>query len=113
MVRWVLALTILAAPAFADEGPSHHYYHHHHHHHLPPERHVVEVVRPPYSGNFIINGYHFTAKHHTCKSWVAGDRIKLIDGDWHAQCDEAVFYNLTQGSSCEMWCGRRAYPGGW
>ena len=27
---------------------------------LRPERHVIEVVLPPYSGSFIINGAKFT-----------------------------------------------------
>jgi hypothetical protein len=106
MIRWVLAFTMLTASAFADEAPPREHHHHYHHHHiyLPPERHVVEVVQPPYSGNFIINGTRFVGKNHACRHWVAGDRIKLLDGDWNAQCDEAVFYNLTQGSTCEMIC---------
>lgn len=109
MVRWIVALTVLVAPALADEGPRYHDYGRSIY--LPPERHVVEVVQPPYSGNFVINGYRFTAKDHSCKNWVAGDRIKLIDGDWRGHCDEAVFRNVTQGSTCEMWCGRRAQIG--
>jgi hypothetical protein len=69
------------------------------------------VVQPPFSGNFVINGYRFAAKHPSCRSWVAGDRIKLVAGDWHARCVDAVFYNLTQRSTCEMWCGSRAHIG--
>ncbi len=37
-----------------------------HYIHLPPERHVIEVVQPPSSGNFIINGTRFTAKTAAC-----------------------------------------------
>ena len=33
---------------------------HYRHIALRPERHVIEVVRPPYSGTFIINGAKFT-----------------------------------------------------
>ena len=110
MVKWIVALMVLAAPAFADEGPRHR------HHggyviYLPPERHVVEVVQPPYSGNFVINGYRFKGLEQSCAGWVAGDRIKLISGDWHARCDVAVFRNMTRGSTCEMSCGWRAQIG--
>ena len=73
-------------------------------HYLPPERHVIEVVRPPYSGNFIINGTRFTAKTAACLPWAAGERITLIAGDWNGQCIDAVFYNVWRRSTCEMWC---------
>jgi hypothetical protein len=101
---------VSAAPAFADEGPPGPRYHGYRID-LPPERHVVEVVQPPFSGNFVINGYRFTAKHPSCHNWVAGDRIKLVAGDWHARCADAVFYNVTQRSTCETWCGPRAEIG--
>ena len=58
-----LALGVLTCqPAFADgmEYSPPRYYQYRHY--LPPERHVIEVVQPPYSGNFIINGARFTAK---------------------------------------------------
>ena len=71
---------------------------------LPPERHVIEVVQPPYSGNFIINGAPFTAKSAACIPWAAGERIRLIAGDWHGRCVEAVFYNYYRHSTCAMWC---------
>jgi hypothetical protein len=104
MLKRVLTLAVLAAaPAVADEGPSsgHHYSHRIY---LPPERHVVEVVQPPWSGNFIINGRRFVAKTSACNHWAAGERIKLIDGDWNGQCVDAVFYNVYRHSTCEMWC---------
>jgi hypothetical protein len=72
---------------------------------LPPERHVVEVVAPPYSGNFIINGTHFAGVAPACLRWSAGERIQLLAGDWHGRCTEAVFYNLTLRSTCRMACG--------
>jgi hypothetical protein len=71
---------------------------------LPPERHVIEVVRPPYSGSFIINGAAFTAKGPVCWNWTAGERVTLIAGEWHGWCTSAVFYNLTRRRSCDMWC---------
>lgn len=78
---------------------------HHRHIVLPPERHVVEVVTPPYSGNFIINGTRFTGAVPACLRWSAGERIKLLAGDWHGRCTEAVFYNMTLRSTCRMACG--------
>jgi hypothetical protein len=90
MLKRVLTLAVLAAaPAVADEGPSGHHYSHRIY--LPPERHVVEVVQPPWSGNFIINGRRFVAKTSACNHWAAGERIKLIDGDWNGRCVDAVF----------------------
>jgi hypothetical protein len=110
MVKPILAATLvsLAAPAaFADEAPpARHRYPQHIY--LPPERHVIEAVRPPGSGNFIINGARFTAKGPACNHWAAGERINLIAGDWNAQCVDAVFYNFYRRTTCEMWCG-----GGW
>jgi hypothetical protein len=98
----VMALTLLSsAPILADGMPSHRY---RHRHYLPPERHVVEVVQPPGSGNFIINGAHFTGRTRACLRWAAGERIKLLSGDWHGACVVAVFYNFNRRSRCETWC---------
>jgi hypothetical protein len=69
------------------------------------ERHVIEVVRPPYSGSFIINGTQFTAKTPACSRWNAGEPVRLVAGEWHGWCNSAVFYNLARHQSCEMWCG--------
>src|ERR1700730_1263258 len=69
---------------------------------LPPERHVIELVRPPYSGSFIINGANFTAKSAACSGWRAGERITLLAGDWHGRCVDAVFHNLARRSACQM-----------
>ena len=94
---FVFVLAILACrPALSAE---------HHRLSLPPERHVIELVRPPYSGAFIINNAHFTAKSPTCSSWAAGDRVTLWTGDWHGRCVDAVFYNVARRQACEMWCG--------
>jgi hypothetical protein len=97
-----LATTLPAAgDGFIEPRPRYHSYPYFH---LPPERHVIEVVQPPYSGNFIINGTRFTAKSPACLRWAAGERIRLLAGDWHGHCIEAVFYNVTLRSTCEMWC---------
>jgi hypothetical protein len=108
VAAFALAMSI-AAPALADGmkyTPRRHYptvfY-------LPAERHVIEVVSPPYSGNFIINGARFTARTPACFGWVAGERITLVAGDWNARCVVAVFYNFYRRNTCEMWCG----GGGW
>ena len=96
-------LTLAAVPAAADEDPARHH-RHTRQFQLPPERHVIEVVQPPDSGNFIINGTRFTAKSAACRRWAAGERIRLVAGDWNGQCVDAVFYNFTRRSSCAMWC---------
>ena len=104
---WVLvpaALTWQSAIAAEYQYPvRRHYYHHGHY--LPPERHVIEVVQPPMSGNFIINGARFTARSAACLPWAAGERIRLVAGDWHGRCSVAVFYNVWRHRTCEMWCG--------
>ena len=107
LVNLVLTVALLVPTlALGDEGPpARHYYRQHIY--LPPERHVIEVVQPPGSGNFIINGMRFTAKTDACYRWAAGERIKLIAGDWNAQCVDAVFYNFSRRSTCEMWCRGR------
>ena len=66
---------------------------------------MIEVVRPPYSANFIINGARFVGQTPACWSWAAGERIKLLAGDWNGRCAYAVFYNFYRRSTCEMLCG--------
>jgi hypothetical protein len=97
----LLGVIATAAPAGADGMP---YRRAHHGYALPPERHVVEVVQPPWSGNFIINGARFTGRNAACLRWAAGERIRLIAGDWNGRCEEAVFYNYFRRSTCTMWC---------
>jgi len=104
-VAFVLAVLTSQVAAFADGMPyARQWRPRHHWHHLPPARHVVEVVQPPYSGNFIINGIRFAGMTPACFRWTAGDRITLLAGDWHGHCITAVFYNLRRRSTCEMWC---------
>ncbi|HEY7666446.1 MAG TPA: hypothetical protein VH934_25290 [Xanthobacteraceae bacterium] len=77
----------------------------HPYYYLPPERHVIEVVSPPFSARFIINGARFAGWTPACYSWVAGERIRLVAGDWHGRCVGAVFYNYVRRNTCETWCG--------
>jgi hypothetical protein len=97
------ALVVLACQATLADGMQYQPYRHRGFY-LPPERHVIEVVQPPYSGNFIINGTAFTAKTAACTRWAAGERIRLIAGDWHGRCVDAVFYNYYWRNTCAMWC---------
>jgi hypothetical protein len=107
MLKWVAGLVLalsVCQQAWADGEYRRYYYRDGIR--LPPERHVIEVVQPPWSGNFIINGTRFRAKTAACLSWVAGDRIQLLAGDWNGYCVDAVFYNVSRRSTCEMWCRR-------
>jgi len=94
-------LVLLRAPAMADEMRTYRrlaivrY-------HLPPERHVIEGVRWPGSGVFLINGRYFASP--ACPHWAAGERITLIAGDWHGYCETATFYNFRRRAACTMWC---------
>jgi hypothetical protein len=73
---------------------------------LPPERHVIEVEKYAYSDRFIINGARFAAKSPVCVSgWLAGERVRLLSGEIHGACVDAVVYNATKRRACEMWCG--------
>jgi len=113
MFKWLAALLLgmlIAQSAVADGmiAPRYRSYYEPRFY-LPPERHVVEVVQPPWSGRFIINGHRFAGRTPACFSWAAGERIKLIAGDWHGRCDTAVFYNFYRRTSCEMSCGWGPY----
>ena len=92
------------APVLADEMDVARQRYYQYRHYLPPERHVIEVVQPPWSGNFIINGARFTGVTASCLSWAAGERIRLVAGDWNARCFEAVFYNFRRRSTCVTVC---------
>jgi len=97
-------VALICAPAAAD-GTRYSGYRYPAGFYLPPERHVIELVVPPYSGRFMINGARFTAKTDACARWAAGERIKLIAGDWNGRCIDAAFYNFRWRGTCEMWCG--------
>src|SRR5262249_36489280 len=112
MFKWMSAFALAAsicAPALADEMEYRRRAYYPYRYYLPPEQHVIEVVQPPYSGNFIINGTRFTARTPACFSWAAGERIRLLAGDWNGRCVAARFYNFYRRNTCDMWCG----GGGW
>jgi hypothetical protein len=96
---------LMCAPALADEMEYARRRHYQYRYYLPAEQHVIEVVQPPYSGNFIINGARFTARTPACLRWAAGERIRLLAGDWNGRCVVAVIYNFYWRNTCEMWCG--------
>jgi hypothetical protein len=73
---------------------------------VPAEHHIIEVaIHPPGSRQFIINGGRYTAYGNACLGWEAGNRISLVEGNWHGWCRSVVFYNHTLRQSCEMSCG--------
>jgi hypothetical protein len=100
LTAFILA-ALLCQPASADGTSRKHY----RAYRLTPQRHVVEVVQPPYSGNFIINGTRFVGRTPACLRWVAGERIRLVAGDWHGRCVDAVFYNYARRNTCQASCG--------
>jgi hypothetical protein len=107
MFQWVLVLGLVVSicqPAFADGMGYSRQRSYRYPFYLAPERHVIEVVQPPWSGNFIINGARFTGRTPACFTWAAGERIALVAGDWHGRCIDAVFYNFSRRSTCETWC---------
>ncbi len=109
----IFLLTCLAgSPAISAElgelQPNHYVSYHREPIRLGAARHVIEVVKPPYSGSFIINGTNFAAASPACLAWTAGDRVALLAGDWHGYCAGATFYNVTRHQACPMWCGPRA-----
>jgi hypothetical protein len=86
---------------------------HHHSRHiraerLPAESHVIEVVAPPYSGQFIINGRNFPAESPACLPWTAGEPVRLLAGDWDGRCANAIIYNVARHRSCPVQCGSLA-----
>jgi len=101
---WALVSVLsICAPALAD-GMQYSHYRYHPGFYLPPERHVIEVVQPPYSGNFIINGRRFVGQSPACLRWAAGEPIRLVSGDSNGQC-VAVFYNYFWRNTCVTSCG--------
>jgi hypothetical protein len=72
----LMALAILfCQPAFADEAG---YVRQHRSSHIAASRHVVEVVIPPYSGRFVINGYRYDGLEPACHAWYPLNRSGLF-----------------------------------
>jgi hypothetical protein len=103
-----IAVVLVPAPPAAADGVRVRHHHQQHQHHrrfvLLPERHVVETNRPTSSGSYTINGTGFSARTASCAGWAAGERIKLLAGDWNGACTTAVFYNVRRRQACEMSC---------
>jgi hypothetical protein len=107
----VLALSA-STPAPSDEAqPTNHRHRYRHHLHqswhqtiLPGERHVIEQVRNGISTDFVMNGTWFSGIDDCALGWTAGDRISLLDGDWHGNCESASFYNASRRLTCELAC---------
>ena len=117
--QWVLAFTLavlgmgLSHAAELEGAKERHLVRHRAYRHaivLPPERHVIEIVKNSYSDRFIINGARFSAKAPACTSgWLAGEPVRLLSGEIHGYCTDAVVYNAMRRRSCEMWCGGSLY----
>ncbi len=113
--QWVLAFTLavlgmgLSHAAEIEGAKERHVVRHRAYRHaivLPPERHVIEIVKNSYSDRFIINGARFSAKAPACTGgWLAGEPVRLLSGEPHGYCTDAVVYNAMRRRACEMWCG--------
>ena len=108
--KWMVGVVLagmLCGPAVSAElgevAPAPHAYAGHYG--LPPERHVLEMVNFSSFGlRFLINGHYFRADPLACPGWVAGDRVTLVAGEWHAYCATAVFHDVTRHRTCRLEC---------
>ena len=102
----VVLVLLPFAPALPDEGALTYHRHRYVHHWsaLPREHHVIEQVRDGISTDFILNGTWFSGIDACALGWTAGDRIKLLAGDWHGNCQTALFYNASRHRTCELAC---------
>ncbi|MGP0091629.1 MAG: hypothetical protein ACLPKB_16950 [Xanthobacteraceae bacterium] len=103
----VLALSAFT-PTRSDEAPPtyhrHRYVHRWHPTFLPREQHVIEQVRNGISTDFVMNGTWFSGIGDCALGWTAGDRVRLLDGDWNGYCESASFYNASRRRTCELAC---------
>ena len=97
---------LLCQSAFADEPA---FKRHRHRHYLSAAPHVVELVAPPYSGRFVINGFRYDGVAPACLNWVPGQPVRLVSGSWFGDCDSATFYNASTRTSCQTLCRGRAW----
>ena len=96
---------LLCQQAFSDEPG----YTRHRQRHYPSGHHVVELVAPPFSGRFIINGFHYDGVAPACLGWVPGEPVRLVSGSWFGDCASATFYNVSERNTCPTQCGGRAW----
>jgi hypothetical protein len=99
------ALLLFCQSAFSDEAGSMR----HRHRHLWVYPHVVELVAPPFSGQFVINGFRYDGVAPACLGWVPGQPVRLVSGSWYGDCASATFYNGATRSTCETVCRGRAW----
>jgi hypothetical protein len=69
---------LFCQPALADESGRRLY--------VSPGHHVVGLVSPPCSGQFVINGFRCDGVAPACRSWVPGEHVRLISGSWFGDC---------------------------
>jgi hypothetical protein len=103
-VASIAFVLLLCQPAFSDEAR---YVRHRHRHSAYP--HVVELVAPPFSGQFVINGFRYDGVAPTCLHWVPGQPVRLVSGSWYGDCASATFYNASTRNTCETVCRGRAW----
>jgi hypothetical protein len=94
------ALLLISQPAFSDEPGNVR----HRHRHAAIYPHVVELVAPPFSAQFVINGYRYDGVAPACRSWVPGQPVRLVSGSWYGDCASATFYNSATRTTCETVC---------
>jgi hypothetical protein len=66
------SVLLICQSAFADEPA---YKRHRYRHYVPAAPHVVELVAPPYSGRFVINGFRYdnnVSTRTTCQTSCRG-----------------------------------------
>jgi hypothetical protein len=95
---------LICQPAFADEPA-----YKRQRSYILASRHVVELVTPPYSGRFVINGYRYDGVEPACLAWVPGQPVRLVSGSWRGDCVNATFYNAALRNTCQTLCLGRAW----
>jgi hypothetical protein len=100
------SVLLICQSAFADEPA---YKRHRYRHYVTAAPHVVELVAPPYSGRFVINGFRYDGVAPACLRWVPGQPVRLISGSWFGDCDSATFYNVSTRTTCQTSCRGRAW----
>jgi hypothetical protein len=94
---------LFCRPAFADQASYTRY------RYVSSGHHVVELVSPPYSGRFVINGFRYDGVAPACLSWAPGEHVRLISGSWFGDCVSATFYNVSRHNTCQSQCRGRAW----
>ena len=96
---------VICQPTFADEAA----FMRQPRSYVAQSRHVIEVVSPPFSGRFVINGYRYDGAEPACQAWVPAQPVRLISGSWRGDCVNATFYNAALRNTCQTVCRGRAW----